>query len=175
VAVSDAALSAIRRAAVQAGLLVAAVALIGAGGAPAAEFAPPVDKPMLLSRTLVRELGGGATIVATRRYRVVFHRTEAGWRIDGALVASEIDAPAALSALAAIERGRPDDGLFPILLDPAGRIVPKAPSGGQGREAVERASRIGAGLRRGSPAARPRFPGADRARRERRRRAHALA
>jgi hypothetical protein len=121
-------------------LLVGAAALVAnaEAPAPATGFSPPLDRPMLLSRTLVRELADGKAIVATRRYRVAFHRSEAGWRIEGVLVASEIDAPPPLAALAAIERARPDDGLFPILLDGAGRIVtrPEAP---HDRGAIEQA------------------------------------
>lgn len=126
-------------------LLLAGAAMLVANAespAPAAGFSPPLERPMLLSRTLVRELADGKAIVATRRYRVAFHRTEAGWRIEGALVASEIEAPPPLAALAAIERGRPDDGLFPILLDSAGRIVPR-PAPASASEAVERALAAG--------------------------------
>lgn len=127
------------RAGAQAGLVVAAAVLLGGAGAPEPSFAPPLGRPLLLSRTLVRDLGGGEAIVATRSYRIVFQRTEAGWEVEGALVASEIDAPAPLAALAAIERARPDDGLFPIRLDAAGRIVAREDSAGQGRAAVEQA------------------------------------
>lgn len=98
--------------------------------APTRAFAPPEGVPMLLSRTVRRELSDGKTIVATRRYRVTFHRTAEGWTIDGTLVASEVNAPEKLAALAAIERQRPDPGLFPILLDPMGLIRPQDPSTG---------------------------------------------
>ena len=118
----------------------AATLVIAAAPAPDAvvALAPPTDRPLLLSRTLTRELPGGKAIVATRRYRIVFARTASGWRIDGTLVASEIAAPPALAALAELERTRPDDGLFPIALDAAGRIV-SASGGAQGRTQVERA------------------------------------
>ena len=98
-------------------------------------FAPPSGRPLILARTVVRELPGGAAIVATRRYRVTFHPVSGGWEVVGALVSSEINVPPALAALAAIERARPDDGMFPILLDHAGRIVAE-PVAGMGREAV---------------------------------------
>jgi hypothetical protein len=135
------------RKAAEALLWVGAASLVGAADAPAAlpGFAPPLDRPMVLSRTLVRELADGKAIVATRRYRVSFHRTPAGWLIEGALFASEIDAPPALAAIAEIERARPDDGLFPILLDGAGRIVACPGEGDHGRAAVERAAVLGAG------------------------------
>lgn len=98
-------------------------------------FAPPSGCPLILSRTVRRELPGGAAIVATRRYRISFHPTADGWRVEGALVDSEIEVPPALAALAAIERARPDDGMFPILLDRSGKIVAE-PVAGMGREAV---------------------------------------
>ena len=98
-------------------------------------FAPPNGRPLILARTVVRELPGGAAIVATRRYRVIFRPLADGWEVDGALVSSEIDVPPALAPIAAIERARPDDGMFPILLDHTGRIVAE-PTAGFGREVV---------------------------------------
>ena len=130
------------RAAVHAALLGGALGLaIPVGAAPAnmQAFAPPIESPMLLSRKIVRELSGGAAIVTTRRYNVMFRRVADGWEIDGTLIASEVDAPAALAALAAIERARPDEGLFPIHLDPSGRIVPATTPPGMGRQAVAKA------------------------------------
>lgn len=98
---------------------------------------------MLLTRTLRRELADGTAIVATRRYRVVFVRSATGWTLDGALVASEIAAPRALSAIAAIERARPDPALFPIRLDPGGTIRPRdgaaSPDGAAWRAALDQA------------------------------------
>lgn len=90
-----------------------------------AVFDPPEGAPMLLTRTLRRELSDGKAIVATRRYRLSFIRSSDGWTIDGTLVASEIDAPPALAALATIERQRPDEGLFPMRLDERGLIKPR--------------------------------------------------
>ena len=126
------------RAAIHAALLVGAATLpipaVGAFAEPA--FAPPTDRPLILSRKLVRELRDGAQIVATRRYRVTFQRVVDGWEVDGALIASEIDVPPALAAIAALERHRPDEGLFPIHLDRAGRIVSGPATAAMGREAV---------------------------------------
>lgn len=106
-------------------------------------FAPPEGEPMLLTRTLRRELGDGKAIVATRRYRVSFTRSPGGWTIQGALLLSEIEAPPALAALAAIERQRPDDALFPISLDAAGVIQPRdgnaSPDGPAWRAAFDQA------------------------------------
>ena len=98
-------------------------------------FAPPSGRPLILARKVVRQLPGGAAIVATRRYRVKFRPVADGWEVDGVLIASEIDVPPALAAIAALERARPDDGMFPILLDRTGRIVAE-PTAGLGREAV---------------------------------------
>ena len=98
-------------------------------------FAPPSGRPLILARTVVRELPGGAAIVATRRYRISFRPVVDGWAVDGALVSSDIDVPPALAAIAALERARPDDGMFPILLDYSGRIVAE-PTAGLGREVV---------------------------------------
>ena len=125
----------------------AATLVIAAAPAPGAvAFAPPTDRPLLLSRTLTRELPGEKAIVATRRYRVVFARTAAGWQIDGTLIASDIAAPPPLAALAELERARPDDGLFPIALDRTGRIV-GANESGQGQSAVDKAvAMVGAKL-----------------------------
>ena len=109
-------------------------------------FAPPEGLPLLLTRTLRRELADGGAIVATRRYRVTFSRSVTGWTIDGALVASEIETPPALAALAAIERQRPDDALFPIRLDAAGVIQPRdgtaTPDGPAWRAALDKATKL---------------------------------
>lgn len=109
-------------------------------------FAPPEGEPLLLTRTLRRELIDGKTIVATRQYRVNFTRSITGWTIEGTLVASEIEAPPALAALAAIERQRPDDTLFPILLDATGVIQPRdgtaSPDGPAWRAALDKAIKL---------------------------------
>ena len=136
------------RAAVHAALLAGAATLaipVGATPAPTPAFVPPSESSLLLSRMVVRELSGGAAIVATRRYRITFHPVADGWQVEGALVASEIDAPPALAAIAALERDRPDDGLFPIHLDRSGRIVAAPVAPGLGREAV--AGALGAARR----------------------------
>ena len=126
------------RSTVHAALLAGAVtlALPAAAASPEPAFAPPRDRPLVLSRTVVRELRDGAAIVATRRYRVTFHPRADGWEVEGTLIASEIDVPPALAAIAAFERDRPEDGLFPMKLDHTGRIVSEPASSGLGREAV---------------------------------------
>ena len=113
------------RAAAHAALLAGAAALAAPAVAttPEAGFAPPRDQPLILSRTVIRELRDGAAIVATRRYQITFHPVGDGWRVDGTLIASEIDVPPSLAPIAAIERTRSDEGVLPIHLDHAGRIV----------------------------------------------------
>lgn len=88
-------------------------------------FAPPAA-PMLLTRTLRRPLPGGAEIRTQRRYEIRFVSDDGGFRIDGRLVDVAVDAPPALRALAALERARPDDDMFPMRLDANGRLLPKA-------------------------------------------------
>ena len=70
------------RGAVHAALLAGAMTLTppaSASPANAPVFAPPTESPMLLTRKVVRELSGGAAIVAMRRYRVMFRRVADGW------------------------------------------------------------------------------------------------
>lgn len=88
-------------------------------------FAPP-DSPLVLTRTVWRTLADGKEIVVRRRYAVQFTRHGDGFLLDGKLLDSAVDAPPLLAALASIERGRSDEGLFPLLLDPAGRILAAA-------------------------------------------------
>jgi hypothetical protein len=66
------------RAATHAALLAGAATLALPAAAASSDpgFAPPRDQPLVLSRTVVRELRDGAAIVATRRYRVTFHPRE---------------------------------------------------------------------------------------------------
>ena len=138
------------RAAAHAALLAGAGTLASVAGAePTIEtraFAPPIGDPMILARTVVRELPGGAAIVATRRYRVSFRPVPGGWEVSGALISSEIAVPPSLATIAAIERARPDQGMFPMRLDGTGRIVGRPIAQGMGREAV--AGAVGAALHR---------------------------
>src|SRR5206468_4011573 len=65
-----------------------------------------------------------------------------GYRVDGRLVDSAVEAPPALQALAEIERTRPDTGLFPMHLDLRGRIVAAAPAGASAGEPRRRAVEV---------------------------------
>ncbi|MCX7864725.1 MAG: hypothetical protein N2423_06805 [Novosphingobium sp.] len=88
------------------------------------QFEPPADA-MVLTRTLRRPLPGGAQVLTRRSYEIRFVPEAGGYRVDGRLLAVEVDAPPGLEALAALERNRPDDGMFPMLLDEQGRLRPK--------------------------------------------------
>jgi hypothetical protein len=93
-----------------------------ASAEPAAVFAPP-QAPLLLTRTLQRPLPDGKAVVTRRAYAVRIVRDGAGYRVEGNLAETRVEAPPALAALAEIERHRNDTGLFPILLDANGMIV----------------------------------------------------
>ncbi|MDE2561962.1 MAG: hypothetical protein KGL48_06890 [Sphingomonadales bacterium] len=106
----------------------------------AAAFAPP-SGPMRLTRMVIRPLGDGEAIVATRSYRVAFVAMPGGggWRIDGVLVETTIDAPPRLAALAGIERKRRDDAMFPMRLATDGTIKEAADLGPRDRAAIDAA------------------------------------
>ncbi len=92
--------------------------------APACTGAFPAPTvPMILSRQVRRDLHDGKEIVVTRRYRVTFVATPDGFVINGDLLGTDVDAPARLAGLAAIEQQRPDTTTFPMPLDPTGLII----------------------------------------------------
>lgn len=104
---------------------VLALAALNAHRAPAhpgTGFHPP-HATMLLSRTLVRSLPDGKSITTRREYQVSIVRSDTGFRVEGELVATFVDAPPSLQALAELERRRAEPGLFPMQLDAEGRIV----------------------------------------------------
>lgn len=84
-------------------------------------FAPP-ESPLVLTRTVWRTLSDGKQIVVRRRYEVQFSRDADGFRLDGRLLDAAVEAPPLLAALAELERKRGDEGMFPLLIDAAGRI-----------------------------------------------------
>ncbi|MEO6040705.1 MAG: hypothetical protein ABIP41_02280 [Croceibacterium sp.] len=112
--------------------LAAAAALLpvlaarSASALPATRFAPP-SAPMRYTRTLRRELAGGAAIVVSRSFSVRFMPLAAGFRIDGEQVAVSVAAPPALARFAELERERRELGLFPLVLDNRG-LITGAPS-----------------------------------------------
>ena len=108
-------------------------------------FSPP-HAPLLLVRTLYRPLADGKAIVTRRSYAVRIVPDGTGFRVDGELIQATVDAPPKLSALAEIERQRPDIGMFPVLLDAQGQILGGGnvqSDGSLGRAAVVAAEAIG--------------------------------
>lgn len=79
--------------------------------------------PMELSRRIERGLGDGLAVIVLRRWHCAFEPAPPGARITGKQVAAEVEAPESLARLAEIERQRVEHGLFPALLDGAGRMV----------------------------------------------------
>lgn len=78
---------------------------------------------LMLVREVHRALARGQELVTRRSYAVRFVRDGEGWLVEGDLIASEIDAPPELAALAQIEKGRRDQGLFPLRLNSQGIII----------------------------------------------------
>jgi hypothetical protein len=73
---------------------------------------------------LRRALPGGVELVARRRYQVRIVRSGEGFSVEGALLSCDVEVPPMLEPLAAIERARPDTGMFPIALGADGLILP---------------------------------------------------
>ena len=89
---------------------------------PVGAFMPP-SGPQILTRTLRHVMHDGHAVVTRRSYRLRFVAEDTGFRIDGELIDTAVEAPAWLSGIAELERERPDPGMFPIRLDAAGMIV----------------------------------------------------
>ena len=85
-------------------------------------FSPPPGL-MILTRALRRSLSDGKEVVTRRSYEIRFVAEAGGFRVDGRLVSVEVEVPPRLAALAAMERARADDGLFPLHLTPRGLIA----------------------------------------------------
>ena len=90
--------------------------------AGAGMFSPP-SVPMLLTRELHHGLSDGNEIISRRTYEVRFVPEVGGFRVDGRLVSVDVVVPPHLEALAALERARSDDGLFPLHLTVRGLIA----------------------------------------------------
>jgi len=89
----------------------------------ATPFVPPREA-MVLTRELRKVMGDGKIFTTRRSYAIRFVPEGEGWRVEGSLVSSEVEAPAGVPPqLAELERTRPDTGLFPLRLDRAGMIV----------------------------------------------------
>jgi hypothetical protein len=101
------------------------------------------ETPLILTRTLRRGLADGKEVVTRRSYEVRIVPEDGGFRVDGRLLDTQVDAPPGLAVLAQIERARPETGLFPIRLDRTGLIVPRDGSAtGDTRAAASSAVRV---------------------------------
>ena len=81
------------------------------------------QKPMLLTRKLIRELGDGSQIIVERQWRVNFSQSAAGISISGSQVDVAVTTPPALAQFAEIEKSRSTNAMFPISLSNAGDIT----------------------------------------------------
>ncbi|MCL6249984.1 hypothetical protein M3P36_02820 [Altererythrobacter sp. KTW20L] len=112
------------------------------------QIAPPPGQ-MIYRRSIERQLPGGPTLAISRDFAVEFERLDTGFRVTGEQVAARVDWPAPLEHLAALERQRVENGVFPMLLDEVGHIVegPEAASGEELSRALAdvRAMMAGAG------------------------------
>lgn len=106
-------------------------------------FRPPLS-PLRYTRTLVRGLADGAAIRVSRSFAIAFAPQEYGYSLSGKQLSVEVDAPERIASLAAIERRRHENGLFPMQLDGSGMIVdgPEARSAKELDAAVTEARRL---------------------------------
>lgn len=115
-------------------LLLAGVAALGptlgshwffeaAAQAPHVRFSPPMA-PMVLSRTVIRELSGGQQVLVKRRFRVQFVASADGFVLTGTPIDVSVEVPPILARLGELERQRSDSGPFPIAIDGQGMIHP---------------------------------------------------
>lgn len=79
-----------------------------------------------LTRTVVRQLGRAGKLTVTREWSVRFATAGRGYRVTGEQAGVTVDAPPVLADLARIERERVEDSMFPLMLDPAGRMMDDA-------------------------------------------------
>lgn len=89
---------------------------------PAKVIAPPAGE-MIYRRVLERELPGRPVLRVTREFAVRFESVGRGFRVSGQQTLAQVEAPAHIAQLAALEEQRVETGIFPLLLDSAGRIV----------------------------------------------------
>ena len=116
-------------------LLLAGAALLPTLGAQSAfvaaaqtsqlRFLPP-SSPMVLSRTVIRELSGGQQVLVQRRFRVQFVPDGDGFMLTGVPIDVNVEVPPVLARLGELERQRGDMGPFPIMVDAQGLIHPTA-------------------------------------------------
>jgi len=87
----------------------------------AAPFSPP-SVPLVLSRTVIRELSDGKQIVVKRSFRVQFVASGDGFVLTGAPIGVTVDVPPVLAGMAELERRRSEPGPFPLVIDSRGSI-----------------------------------------------------
>ena len=85
-------------------------------------IAPP-DGPLRYRREVERSLIGGGRLLVAREFEVRFERFADGFMVHGHQVGVTVEAPPYLAALARLEEEREEQGLFPLSLDPFGRIT----------------------------------------------------
>lgn len=109
-----------------------------------ASFAPP-SGPMVLSRTVIRELSDGKQIVVKRSFRVQFVASGNGYLLTGAPLGVTVDVPPVLEGLADLERKRSEPGPFPLMVDSRG-VINTESAESPDRKARESARRMGSSL-----------------------------
>ena len=112
-------------------------------------FSPPTV-PMVLSRTVIRELAGGKQIVVKRSFRVQFVASPDGFVVTGTPLAVSVDVPPILSRLGELERQRSDSGPFPILIDNRGLIHTAASGEPADAKARQDAKQVATGMIQGA-------------------------
>ncbi len=115
-------------------------------------FAPP-NTPMMLSRTVIRELSDGKQIVVKRSFRIQFVNSGSGYTLNGAPIGVTVDVPPVLERMADLERQRSEPGPFPLVLDNRGIIHDPAGSEVPDQQARDRARAVGSSLLQAAPIA----------------------
>ncbi len=87
----------------------------------ATPFSPP-SGPLVLSRTVIRELSDGKQIVVERSFRVQFVASGNGFVLTGAPIGVKVDVPPVLAGMGELERQRSEPGPFPLMIDSRGSI-----------------------------------------------------
>lgn len=116
-----------RRAALRVALATAlaptVVSRASAAAVPAQGLINPPGGPMRYLRRVERILAGGASIAVTREFAVSFRRFADGFMLQGSQISVKAVVPAGLGSFARLEESRVEEGLFPVSLDPFGRIT----------------------------------------------------
>lgn len=108
------------------------------------KFSPP-SAPLVLSRTVFRELPDGKQIVVKRSFRVQFVASDGGFMVTGSPIAVSVDVPPVLARMGELERRRAEPGPFPMMIDSQGAIHAPGP-GGPDRQTRESARQTANGL-----------------------------